>query len=49
MQILNGILKVKAFYLILIDAEILRWEKEIGLETLVPPTVNDEWWIISFI
>ena len=43
MQILNGILKVKAFYLILIDAEIRRSEKEIGLETLVPPTVNDEW------
>jgi len=40
---------VKAFYLILIDAEKRRWGQEIGLETQIPPTVNDEWWIVSFL
>ena len=34
---------VKAFYLIMIDAETRRWEQKIGLETQVSPTVNDEW------
>jgi len=28
---------VKAFYLLMIDAETRRWEEEIGLETQIPP------------
>ena len=28
---------VKAFYLLMIDAEKRRWEEEIGLDTQIPP------------
>jgi len=34
---------VKAFYLLMIDAEKRRWGEGIGLDTQLPPTVNDEW------
>jgi len=40
---------VKAIYPIMIDAEERRWEQKIGLDTQISLTVNDEWWIISFL
>jgi len=42
-MILGGVLAVKAVYLEMIDAEKRRWEYEIGLDTQIPLTVNDEW------
>ena len=39
-------LKAKAILPIKIDAEKRRWGQEKGLETLVPLTVNDEWWLL---
>ena len=36
----------EGFLPIQIDAEERRWGSGKGLETLVPPTVNDEWWLL---
>jgi len=36
----------KAFFLLMIDAEKRRWEQEIGLDTQILLTVNDEWWLL---
>ena len=32
----------------MIDAEKRRWEKKIGFDTQISPTVNDEWWLLVF-
>jgi len=34
---------VKTFCPVMIDAEKLRFGEEIGLDTQIPLTVNDEW------
>ena len=40
---------VKAFYLLMIDAEKRRGGKETGLDTHIPLSVNDEWWLANLI